>query len=78
MGYLGVRVITPRDFTIKNIANKAIIIVRKKVILYTPTMEYPALNRSGPIKTPEKVIKKLAPVVLLTSLLGDNLTISLA
>ena len=30
---------TARDFIIKNIANKAMIIVRKKVILYAPTME---------------------------------------
>ena len=39
VGYLGVRVITARDFTIKNIANKAIIMVRKKVIVYAPMME---------------------------------------
>lgn len=39
VGYLGVRVMTARDFIIKNIANKAMIIVRKKVILYAPTIE---------------------------------------
>ena len=52
--------------------------VTRNVVLYVLVIVEALAKITGPKKTPQKVMKKLAPVVLPTSPGGESLAISLA